>query len=88
MIPLFRWSLEDRELLKGSPTLTAAQSLSMKLKAEFDTLEETVFSLDREHFPEDVFNMKSWEWAFAVLFLAVLCSQKKKLLRWYRMQIC
>lgn len=66
--PLFRWPAEDLELLRGSPALSAASSLSAKLRAEFASAEESIFQADRKTFPEDVFNFNAWEWAFAVLF--------------------
>jgi hypothetical protein len=68
MIPLFRWTEEDMALLKGSPCITAAASLLAKLSAEFMSTEEAIFSRDRDRFPEDVFTLRAWEWAFAVLF--------------------
>lgn len=68
LIPLFRWSSEDRELLKGSPVLAAAESLSNKLEFEFEAAEEKYFSLNRDAFPADVFTLDNWKWAFAVLF--------------------
>lgn len=68
LIPLFRWTSEDRELLKGSPSLAAAESLSNKLQSEFRMTEEQIFSHHRQIFPEDIYNFANWEWAFAILF--------------------
>lgn len=68
LIPLFRWTDEDRELLNGSPALAAAKSLSFKLKAEFEMAEESYFAPNRELFPADVLTIENWEWAFAILF--------------------
>lgn len=68
IVPMFRWTEEDLDALKGSPSLAAALNLRMKLKKEFNQMEENVFSKNRELFPQDVFNYDRWEWAFAVLF--------------------
>lgn len=74
---LFRWSDEDFRLLKGSPTVAAAKSLRAKLRDEFDAMEETLFSRDRGNFPEDVFTIEAWEWAFAVLFSRAIFLRKE-----------
>lgn len=66
--PMFRWSKEELEALKGSPSLAACLSLKMKVKAEFEMMDRDVFSLRRDVFPEDLFTLEAWEWAFAVLF--------------------
>ncbi len=68
IVPLFRWTEEDLEVLKGSPSLAAARNLRMKLEKEFKEMELKIFSKHRELFPEDSFNYHRWEWAFAVLF--------------------
>lgn len=68
LIPLFRWSEEDVVLLKGSPCITAAQSLRAKLAAEFASAEDEIFSSNRDKFPAGVFTLEAWEWAFAILF--------------------
>lgn len=68
LIPLFRWEEEELRLLEGSPCVTAARDLKAKLAAEFETVKETVFEGRRNRFPEHVFSMHAWEWAFAILF--------------------
>lgn len=65
---LFRWSEDELRLLEGSPTVAAAVSLRAKLREEFEEMERTLFSRNRAAFPEDVFCIEAWEWAFAVLF--------------------
>jgi hypothetical protein len=74
---LFRWSEEDFEPLKASPTVAAAKSLRAKLRAEFEAMEEALFTGDRASFPEDVFTLDAWEWAFAVLFSRAIFLQKE-----------
>lgn len=77
-IPLFRWGEGELDLLKGSPTLAAAQSLSGKLRSEFDALETSLFANDRDRFPKEVFTRSAWEWAFAVLFSrGIMLSSEK-----------
>lgn len=68
LIPLFRWSAEDIAVLEGSPCIAAAESLRAKLKKEFRDAEEQIFEPNRDQFPEDVFTIAAWEWAFAILF--------------------
>lgn len=68
LIPLFRWDDEDLQLLKGSPTLTAAESLNQKLHREFEECNQSIFAKNRQLFSEEVYNYAAWEWAFAVLF--------------------
>lgn len=68
LIPIFRWSEEDRLLLEGSPVLVAALSLSTKLEKEFQDAEMRYFTSNRDTFSEDTFTLQSWEWAFAILF--------------------
>lgn len=80
LIPLFRWPDEDVEVLKGSPVVPAAQSLRLKLAREFATAEEDFFARDRTRFPEDVFTLDNWEWAFAVLFSrAIMLSAERRI---------
>lgn len=78
LIPLFRWPEEDRSLLKGSPTLAAAESLAVKLHAEFETVKERFFEPNPDRFPSSVFNYQSWEWAFAILFSRAISLTKDK----------
>lgn len=68
LIPLFRWSQEDIRLLEGSPCIAATLSLKEKLAAEFEKAQNIVFEGKRERFPEHVFTVEAWEWAFAILF--------------------
>lgn len=78
LIPLFRWPEEDRALLKGSPTLAAAESLSAKLRTEFKTVNEGIFLPNSERFPAEVYNYQNWEWAFAILFSRAISLTKDK----------
>lgn len=68
MIPLFRWTPEELAMLNGSPSLAAAKNLTAKLDREFKELDDTLFSLKRDVFPEAVFTREAWYWAFALLF--------------------
>jgi SET domain len=77
MIPLFRWSEDDLVLLQGSPCVTAAASLKAKLGMEFDDAEDAIFSCDRARFPEYVFSLEAWEWAFSVLFSRAIMLQRE-----------
>lgn len=80
MIPLFRWTPEEQALLEGSPALAGAQNLTSKLDAEFKDLNETVFSRNRELFPEEVFTREAWDWAFAVLFSRAIMLSKENII--------
>lgn len=77
LIPLFRWTDDDKQLLAGSPTLAAAESLANKLRAEYGFADETIFQPHREVFPADVFTYESWEWAFAILFSRAISLTKE-----------
>lgn len=68
LIPLFRWNEDDMRLLEGSPCISAARSLKSKLATEFEKARNIVFEGRRDRFPEHVFTVEAWEWAFAILF--------------------
>lgn len=74
---MFRWDDADFVLLKGSPTVSAAKSLRQKLRLEFESIEESIFEKHREKFPEAIFSLEAWEWAFAVLFSRAIFLQKE-----------
>lgn len=77
---MFRWEDADFELLKGSPTVSAAKSLREKLRLEHASMDEYLFSKQRDRFPEDVFSIDSWEWAFAVLFSRAIFLQNESVI--------
>lgn len=68
LIPLFRWTDDEMALLEGSPCVSSTISLRSKLEKEFADAEEKYFVHDRHTFPEDVFTLDEWIWAFAILF--------------------
>lgn len=80
LIPLFRWTEEDRALLAGSPTLVAAESLSDKLRNEFQTVDKLYFQPNPDRFPSHIFNYQNWEWAFAILFSRAISLTKGKII--------
>lgn len=78
LIPLFTWPEDELRLLEGSPTVAAAKSLKAKVQTDYNALEERLFSKNRECFPENVFTLAAWQWAFSILFTrAVMLSAEK-----------
>lgn len=78
LIPLFRWTEEDMELLKGSPCQGAARSLRKKLASEFAAAEETIYERNRTKFPKEVFTLDEWKLAFAILFSRAIMLTKEQ----------
>ena len=66
--PAFIWSEAELALLEGSPTFSAAKSLQMKLKTEFELLKSNVFERYPSQFPSGQFSFELFQWAFIMLF--------------------
>mmetsp|Transcript_15842 Transcript_15842/g.20937 ORF Transcript_15842/g.20937 Transcript_15842/m.20937 type:complete len:506 (+) Transcript_15842:53-1570(+) len=71
--PTIVWSEEDLATLEGSPLVSATISLKLKLKKEFETLNEDIFQKYPDIFPADVFNLEAYKWAFVMLFSRAIC---------------
>lgn len=76
-VALFQWTDDELEtLLTGSPTVAAAKSLREKLRLEFVAMEDDLFSGNRAAFPEHMFTIQMWQWAFTVIFSRAIFLQK------------
>ncbi|KAA8500067.1 Ribulose-1,5 bisphosphate carboxylase/oxygenase large subunit N-methyltransferase, chloroplastic [Porphyridium purpureum] len=80
--PLFLWSEEDRQVLRGSPTLIAAESLKQKLVREYEMVMQDIVLKHADVFParngEAFMSQQDWNWAFAVLFSRTICFPSTK----------
>jgi hypothetical protein len=75
---VFRWKLSDIIFLKGSKILLATNYLKKKIDFQFNNLEEKIFKQNRLIFPENIFNLQSWEWAMTLLFSRAIYLQNSK----------
>mmetsp|Transcript_8895 Transcript_8895/g.16028 ORF Transcript_8895/g.16028 Transcript_8895/m.16028 type:complete len:566 (-) Transcript_8895:879-2576(-) len=71
--PLFRWTAEEKEVLRGSPTLIAAESLAEKIKREYAATYHEIILPNASVFKVEAYTQDAWEWAFAVLFSRAIC---------------
>ena len=77
---VFRWKLSDLIFLKGSKILLATTYLKKKIDFQFFNLHEKIFRQNPLSFPEETFNLKSWEWAMTILFSrAIYLPNSKKI---------
>jgi len=75
---VFRWRLSDMIFLKGSKIPLATKYLKKKLDFQFYNLQDKIFLRDSLVFPEEIFNLQSWEWAMTILFSRAIYLQNFK----------
>ena len=75
---VFRWKLSDILFLRGSKIILATKYLKRKIDFQFNSLEEQVFKKNPLVFPEELFNLGSWEWAMTILFSRAIYLQNSK----------
>jgi len=75
---MFRWKMSDMIFLKGSKISLATKYLKKKLDFQFYNLKERIFLQNLLIFPEEIFNLQSWEWAMTILFSRAIYLQNSK----------
>ncbi|CAI5530526.1 unnamed protein product [Closterium sp. Naga37s-1] len=66
---ILQWSIDEVDvLLKGSPVRQRAIEAIADVTNTFSELEAALFSKHRDVFPEKLFTLNNFKWAFAVLF--------------------
>jgi len=75
---IFRWKMSDMIFLKGSKISLATKYLKKKLDFQFYNLKERLFLQNLLIFPEEIFNLQSWEWAMTLLFSRAIYLQNSK----------
>jgi len=75
---VFRWKLSDIVFLRGSKILLATKYLKKKIDFQYNYLREKIFKKNSLIFPEEIFNLQSWEWAMSVLFSRAIFLQNSK----------
>lgn len=75
---VFRWKMSDTIFLKGSKIPLATKYLKKKLDFQFYNLKERLFLQNLLVFPEEIFNLQSWEWAMTLLFSRAIYLQNSR----------
>lgn len=63
----FTWNDDDLELLSGSLIKNMSKFLREKISEEYQSITQKVFAQNPERFPQDVFTLPRFLWAYAVL---------------------
>lgn len=75
---VFRWKFSDLTFLQGSKIILATKYLKKKIDTQFNNLREKIFEPNSLIFPEEIFNLQSWEWAMTLLFSRAIYLQNSK----------
>lgn len=75
---VFRWRMSDIAFLNGSKILLARTYLKKKIDFQFNNVQKNVFEKNKLIFPEEIFNLMSWEWAMTILFSRAIYLQNSK----------
>lgn len=61
------WTEEQLDMLRGSPLYEKSVQVRTGIKEEWERLNEGIFRMDRECFPEDMFCLRFYEWAVGIV---------------------
>jgi hypothetical protein len=75
---VFRWKFSDLIFLQGSKIILATKFQKKKIDLQFNNLRKKIFEPYPLIFPEEIFNLQSWEWAMTLLFSRAIYLQNSK----------
>ena len=75
---IFRWKFSDLIFLQGSKIILAAKYQKKKIDIQFNNLRKKIFEPYPLIFPEEIFNLQSWEWAMTLLFSRAIYLQNSR----------